>query len=90
MRYISDCLEYIPTFGSHEQQQASGIKIGKINNEISSTKISRVCIYPTPPPGAVSKVRAVFELNISGWNSRFSFSQTGCYTKVKESSLSYY
>ena len=43
-----------------------------------------VCIYPTPLPGSV------FIRGLTSMNSKISFSQIGCHTKVKELSMLFY
>ena len=43
-----------------------------------------VCIYQP------LCTRSIFKLSLTGLNSKFSFSYTGCQTKTREASLSYY
>ena len=52
--------------------------------------VTSVCIYPTPQPEAGCDTRSIFKLVKASLNSKFSFPNTGCLTKAKESSLSYY
>ena len=49
-----------------------------------------VCICPTPMPLAGYDTRSIFKYSTAGWNSEFSFSLTGCLTKARELSLSFY
>ena len=48
-----------------------------------------VCIYH-PSPRVGYSTRSIFKRSLTGLNSGFSFSQTGCLPEVKEFSLSYY
>ena len=34
--------------------------------------------------------KSIFKWSVASLNEDFTFSKTGCYTKIKESSLSYY
>ena len=49
-----------------------------------------VYIYPTPPPQEEYNTRSIFKWSTVGLNSEFSFSLTGCLTKVKEFGIPYY
>ena len=49
-----------------------------------------VYIYMTLLPQAGCDTRWIFRQNKAGLNSEFSFSKTGCLTKAKKHSLSYY
>ena len=51
---------------------------------------ARVFIYPTPPQEQDATKGQFIKRSLTGLNSEFSFFQTGCQTKVKEPSLSYY
>ena len=49
------------------------------------------CMYlPNPSAGAWCDPRLIFKRILTGLNSEFSFSSTGCHTKAKEPSLLYY
>ena len=49
-----------------------------------------VCIYPTPLQKLDITQGQFSKWSLTGLNSDFFFSLTGCHTKVKEPSLSYY
>ena len=49
-----------------------------------------VCIYPTPLPRTGCDIRSIFKQSTTGLNSGFSFSLTGCHSKVKEPKQLYY
>ena len=48
------------------------------------------CIYPNSRPQISCNTRSIFKRNITGSNSEFSFSLTGCRKKVKHLSRFYY
>ena len=48
-----------------------------------------VCVYFPPPAQAGCDTRSIFKQSLTGFNSKFSFSETGCHFKAKESSLLY-
>ena len=49
-----------------------------------------MCIQPTPPIWAECDARSIFKWSKARLNLEFSFSKTGCQTKTKETSLTYY
>ena len=50
----------------------------------------QVYIYPTPPLRARYKTRSILKSSPAGLKSMFSFLETGCLNKAKESNLHYY
>ena len=50
----------------------------------------RVCAFTSPSTWAVSDTRSIFKWCLTGLNSEFSFSLTGCIVKAEEPNLSYY
>ena len=65
----------------------------QLKNPVYSTNswwVKAVCIYPIFLPQAVCGKRSIFKQSMTTLNSKFSFSLTGCNTKVKEPSIPYY
>ena len=51
---------------------------------------SMFIIFTTPSARAGYDTRSIFKRGLTGWNSKFSFSETSCLTKAEEPSLPYY
>ena len=49
-----------------------------------------VCVYLPSPLQRGCNTKSIFKESLTGLNSEFSLSYTGCHTKVKEPSLPFY
>ena len=59
-------------------------------NLLYHLKIGLVSAFTNPSARTGSDTRSIFKRSLTGLNSEFSFSKTGCLTKTEEPSLPYY